>query len=107
MTPDEASSGAAGVVHAARRKMKHELGLCIPQFQPATRFYYFAQYNNLYCEHELDYVLFCTSDDTPQPNRDEIDDYVYLSKAELLQRVAPEDCGTQGRRVDLCTQPRV
>ena len=83
MIPDEASDGIIGVKNAAKRKMKHELGLHVSEFSVATRFYYFAKYNDLYCEHELDYVVFCKTDDIPKLNRDEMADYKYVSKDEL------------------------
>ena len=92
MIPDESVSGPTGVQRAAKRKMNHELGLSINEYHVITSFYYFAQYNDAYCEHEFDYVLFCRSDDIPILNQDEITDYKFVSKDEFEPFMKTVEC---------------
>ncbi len=99
MTPDEVcynndeeNNWGVGVKRAAKRKMKHELGLSISEYQLITRFYYFAQYDDRFCEHELDYVLFCKSDDLPELNPDEMSDYQFVRKEELILFMESVEC---------------
>jgi isopentenyl-diphosphate delta-isomerase len=89
MTPDEVCNdenvpSGTGVKRAAKRKMKHELGLSICEYQVITRFYYFAKYDDKLCEHELDYILFCKSDDSPQLNHEEMSDFQFVAKEDLI-----------------------
>lgn len=77
-----------GVRVAASRKLEHELGIPqtqtpVDQFQYLTRIHYLAPSNGLWGEHEVDYILFITTDVTVNPNLNEISDHKYVDKAEL------------------------
>lgn len=89
---DETGPSETGILRAAKRKMKHELGLSISDYQVITRFYYFANYDGRFCEHEVDYVLFCKSDDLPQLNPEEMSDYQFVSKEDLAQFMESVEC---------------
>ncbi|OAX42951.1 Isopentenyldiphosphate isomerase [Rhizopogon vinicolor AM-OR11-026] len=77
-----------GVRIAASRKLEHELGIPqsqtpIDEFQYLTKIHYLAPSNGMWGEHEVDYILFLTADVTVIPNKNEIQDYKYVDKAEL------------------------
>ncbi|KAG8936605.1 isopentenyl-diphosphate delta-isomerase idi1 [Tulasnella sp. 419] len=77
-----------GVRVAASRKLEHELGIPtsqtpIDKFQYLTRIHYLAPSDGLWGEHEVDYILFITSDVTVTPNPNEIRDYRWVDKKEL------------------------
>ena len=102
---------------AASRKLEHELGIPPSQtpidgFQYLTRIHYLAPSDGLWGEHEgmsynypkrpgvsnfntkhpVDYILFMSGDVDVTPNLNEIRDYKYVSKAELIAMF--EDSGT-------------
>ncbi|QRV76196.1 isopentenyl-diphosphate delta-isomerase [Ceratobasidium sp. AG-Ba] len=78
-----------GVRVAASRKLEHELGIPrnqtpIDGFQYLTRIHYLAPSDGLWGEHEVDYILFMAGDVDVTPNANEIRDYKYVSKQELI-----------------------
>jgi len=77
-----------GVKVAASRKLEHELGIPRNQtrtddFQYLTRIHYLAPSNDMWGEHEVDYILFLTADVSVTPNRNEVRDYKFVDKEEL------------------------
>ncbi|PFH54463.1 hypothetical protein AMATHDRAFT_134609 [Amanita thiersii Skay4041] len=77
-----------GVKIAGSRKLEHELGIPqsqtpIGQFQYLTRIHYLAPSNDMWGEHEVDYILFLTRDVTVEPNPNEVRAYKYVNKEEL------------------------
>ncbi|KAF8707861.1 Isopentenyldiphosphate isomerase, partial [Rhizoctonia solani] len=78
-----------GVRVAASRKLEHELGIPRDQtpvdgFQYLTRIHYLAPSDGLWGEHEVDYILFMSGDVTVTSNPNEIRDFKYVSKQELI-----------------------
>ncbi|CCO26917.1 isopentenyl-diphosphate delta-isomerase [Rhizoctonia solani AG-1 IB] len=78
-----------GVRVAASRKLEHELGIPRDQtpvdgFQYLTRIHYLAPSDGLWGEHEVDYILFMSGDVAVTPNPNEIRDFKYVSKQELI-----------------------
>jgi len=77
-----------GVKIAASRKLYHEMGIPrtqtpLDQFQYLTRIHYLAPSSGIWGEHEVDYILFLTTDVTVAPNPNEVRNYKYVSKEEL------------------------
>lgn len=80
-----------GVRRAAQRKLDHELGIPasqvpLDQFQYLTRIHYLAPNNdaeNIWGEHEIDYILFITADVTLDPNVNEVCDTKWVNQEEL------------------------
>ncbi|KAN0063972.1 isopentenyl-diphosphate delta-isomerase idi1 [Thecaphora frezii] len=77
-----------GVRRAAQRKLDHELGIPAEQvplgdFQYLTRIHYLAAANDIWGEHEIDYILFITANVTLKPNLNEICDTKWVSPEEL------------------------
>ncbi|CAE6438830.1 unnamed protein product [Rhizoctonia solani] len=78
-----------GVRVAASRKLEHELGIPRDQtpvdgFQYLTRIHYLAPSDGLWGEHEVDYILFMSGDVIVTSNPNEIRDFKYVSKQELI-----------------------
>lgn len=79
-----------GVRVAASRKLEHELGIPksqtpIDKFQYLTRIHYLAPCGDgVWGEHEIDYILFLTANVDVTPNLNEIRDYKYVDKQELI-----------------------
>lgn len=80
-----------GVRRAAQRKLDHELGIPseqvpLDQFQYLTRIHYLApngDAENMWGEHEIDYILFITAKVTLEPNMNEVCDTKWVSPEEL------------------------
>lgn len=104
-TPQDVTDGTVyGVKHAAVRKLNHELGipphqlLPIEKFKFLTRLHYWAVdtvthgVESPWVEHEIDYVLFITIHNaknvlTIQPDPDEVEDTLWVTREELVQRM--------------------
>jgi isopentenyl-diphosphate delta-isomerase type 1 len=85
-----------GIKHAAKRKLKHELGIdpdniSHSQIQFISRFQYWASDTLTHGpdapwgEHEVDYILFLQTSSEPPlaPNPEEVADHKYVSIAEM------------------------
>ncbi|KAJ1035882.1 hypothetical protein NDA13_000540 [Ustilago tritici] len=80
-----------GVRRAAQRKLDHELGIPaeqvpLDQFQYLTRIHYLApngDKDNIWGEHEIDYILFITANVMLEPNVNEVCDTKWVSPEEL------------------------
>lgn len=90
---DEKNS--VGVIRAAQRKLKHELGIDshevpLESFEYLTRIHYRAAnipHDGMFGEHEIDYILFVCRDVMLQPNANEVSDYRYVTKEELKDMI--------------------
>lgn len=68
------------------RRLKEEMGIvCETQFQ--FSFIYKAVFENGLIENELDHVYFGTTDDTPQPNADEVKAWKYIDMQQLKEEI--------------------
>ena len=81
-----------GVKRAAQRKIYQELGIPPEQlplecFHFLTRVHYKAKSDDVWGEHEIDYILFCMppKDVTPDPNPNEVANAKYFTQAQLDQ----------------------
>ena len=79
-----------GVKRAARRKMLQELGIPpehvpLESFEFLTRVHYKAKSDQVWGEHEIDYILICRppKDIEPTPNPNEVEQIKYMSLEEL------------------------
>lgn len=71
------------VVAAGERRLREEMGLRVT-LEPIGRFVYQAtDESSGYVEHELDHVLVGATVDTPEPDRDEADDFRWIGMEEL------------------------
>lgn len=83
--PDELiEEGAAGIKTAAKRRMEFELGiepdvLKADEFHYLTRIHYKALSNQMWGEHEIDYILFLQKDLPIDPNPEEVEAHRYVS----------------------------
>ncbi|MEE6509443.1 hypothetical protein FKM82_026116 [Ascaphus truei] len=93
-TPQETEEtevqNAIRVRQAAQRRLKEELGIPMKQVTPdelhyLTRIHYKAQSDEIWGEHEIDYILFVQKNVTLDPNPNEIKSHRYVSKEELKQ----------------------
>ena len=74
------------VLEAVHRRLKEEMGMqCKLEFQ--FSFIYKMPFENGLIEHELDHVYFGRSDELPQPNKDEVKSWRYVSMAKLMQEI--------------------
>ncbi|KAL8618027.1 hypothetical protein ACOMHN_021747 [Nucella lapillus] len=84
---------ALGVIRAAQRKLKHELGietsqLPLEDFKYLTRILYKADnvpHDGKWAEHEIDYILFIQRDVTVAPNTNEVKSFRYVDQKELRE----------------------
>lgn len=68
------------------RRLKEEMGIvCQTQFQ--FSFIYKAVFENGLIENELDHVYFGTTDDIPNPDRKEVQDWKYITMQELKNEI--------------------
>jgi isopentenyl-diphosphate delta-isomerase len=85
---------AVGVRRAARRKLRHELGVDVPlaDITYLTRILYAAPSDGVWVEREVDYVLVCVCDvaHTLAPNPNEVDAAKYVTRDELQRLFAEE-----------------
>jgi isopentenyl-diphosphate delta-isomerase len=75
-----------GVKRAAIRKLHHELGIegvSAEDLHFVTRVHYKASSDNMWGEHEIDYILFLKRDVTLHVNRNEVKDHRYMTRMEL------------------------
>jgi isopentenyl-diphosphate delta-isomerase len=74
-------------LEAGKRRLQEELGLSTVLVE-AFKFEYRATFDNSLTEHELDHVLVGYTDDFPQLNPDEAQDYRWVRWADLLSEMA-------------------
>lgn len=92
------SNESIGIKHAAIRRLNYELGieparLSTDSILYLTRIHYKADnvpFDNLFAEHEIDYVLFISGDFALNVNTNEISDTMYVSRDDLREIVASE-----------------
>lgn len=66
------------VLNTIQRRIKDEMGIqCEAEFK--FKFIYKMAFENGLTEHELDYVYFGRSDETPRPNPEEVKGWKYMS----------------------------
>lgn len=71
------------VADAVNRRLWEEMGIsCETSF--AFSFIYKASFENGLTEHEYDHVYVGSTDDIPQPNKSEVDDFKYVTLPHLL-----------------------
>ncbi|SCV70412.1 BQ2448_1806 [Microbotryum intermedium] len=79
--------GQIGVRKAASRKLVHELGIPttyeLDEFAYLTRIHYYAPSDEIWAEHEIDYILFLALDPMFEANPNEVSDTKWVSKADL------------------------
>ena len=69
---------------AVQRRLQEEMGMqCELQFQ--FRFIYKYEFPNGLIEHELDHVYFGRSDQQPHPDKEEVQDWKYISIDKLAK----------------------
>ena len=80
-----------GVIRAAQRKLKHELGI-EPEQVPLDSFHYLTRihyksdnvpHDGKWGEHEIDYILFIQKDVDVVPNENEVRSHRYVNKEQL------------------------
>ena len=69
---------------AANRRLVEEMGM-VCTLKEQFSFIYKAKLDNDLFEHELDHVFFGKSNEKPEPNKDEVEDYKYLSIKSIQQ----------------------
>lgn len=69
------------------RRLTEEMGLRLTSFNKAFEFVYKAELDNGLFEHELDHVYISVSDEQPQPNPEEVEDFKYVEPELLLIEV--------------------
>lgn len=89
-TPEESGEDKiGGVRRAAKRRLRYEFGIDVAdveRFQFLTRIHYKAgniPSDDIFGEHEIDYILFVRGDFAVNPNENEIKDHVYVTQDEL------------------------
>ncbi|GAA6062598.1 hypothetical protein JCM10212_004893 [Sporobolomyces blumeae] len=79
--------GQIGVRRAAARKLVHELGIpttySLDDFAYLTRIHYYAKSDEIWAEHEIDYILFLTLDPKFEINPNEVSATKWVSKQDL------------------------
>ncbi|WP_029285268.1 isopentenyl-diphosphate Delta-isomerase [Pedobacter sp. R20-19] len=73
-------------LEAANRRLMEEMGMKA-DLSYAFNFTYEAEFNNGLIEHELDHVFFGKSDLIPVLNREEVEDFKYLSLSLLKEEL--------------------
>ena len=68
---------------AATRRLKEEMGM-ICEMNSVFSFTYKAEFGNGLIEHEFDYVFFGESDTPPLINKEEANDYKYMTMSDLV-----------------------
>ncbi|XP_038244732.1 isopentenyl-diphosphate Delta-isomerase 1 isoform X1 [Dermochelys coriacea] len=81
-------NNAHGVRRAAQRRLRAELGIPLEQVTPEeisylTRIHYKACSDEIWGEHEIDYILFVKKNVTLNPDPNEIKSYCYVTQEEL------------------------
>ncbi|GAA5890108.1 hypothetical protein JCM6882_009228 [Rhodosporidiobolus microsporus] len=79
--------GQIGARRAAARKLTHELGIPfnypLDDFAYLTRIHYYAPSDEIWAEHEIDYIFFLTLDPETDLNLNEVSAVKWVSKDEL------------------------
>ncbi|XP_025093695.1 isopentenyl-diphosphate Delta-isomerase 1-like [Pomacea canaliculata] len=96
---EKEENNAIGVLRAAQRKLKHELGIEAEQipldsFHYITRIHYRADNvpnDGKFGEHEIDYILFIQKDVLVKPNPNEVKSYRFITKDKLRQLIEHAD----------------
>jgi isopentenyl-diphosphate delta-isomerase len=80
------------LILAASRRLKEEMGIDAPVREMGVEFIYKVKLGDLY-EHEYDHVLYSQFDGAPMPNPQEVDDWKWMSFADLRQdmKINPEN----------------
>lgn len=74
------------VEEAATRRLKEEMGMNV-HVEKKFSFIYHAPLGNQLFEHELDHVLLGVSNESPQPNPEEVADWKYVSLYDLQKDI--------------------
>lgn len=79
--------GLEGVKKAAKRKLKHEVGIDVnvEDFTYLTRIHYLAASDSVWGEHEIDYILFVRKDVDYHLNPNEVCNVKYVTQEELKE----------------------
>jgi isopentenyl-diphosphate Delta-isomerase len=77
---------------AANRRLMEEMGMQT-QLELKTSFIYKTQFDNDLTEHELDYIFIGRSNENPVINREEVQEYNWLSTTTIHQAITkhPDD----------------
>ncbi len=79
--PDE------NIMDAANRRVMEELGMEIKDLKKLFSFQYRAALENNLTEHELDYVLWAKAKSNVNFNKEEVSEFVYLTKDEIKKQL--------------------
>jgi isopentenyl-diphosphate Delta-isomerase len=74
------------VATAARRRLHEEMGLDC-ELEPAFTFVYRADLDGGLTEHELDHVFVGTTDDSPEPDPDEVGGWRWIEPGEITREM--------------------
>jgi len=74
---------------AGRRRLQEEMGLEAP-LTPLFTFIYKAPFDNGLTEHELDHVLLGYSEQSPNPNPQEVADWQWMPLEEVQQKLTEQ-----------------
>ncbi|MGA0415932.1 MAG: isopentenyl-diphosphate Delta-isomerase [Flavobacteriaceae bacterium] len=74
---------------AGKRRLQEEMGLEAP-LTPLFTFIYKAPFDNGLTEHELDHVLLGYSEQSPNPNPQEVADWQWMPLEEVQQRLTEQ-----------------
>mmetsp|Transcript_464 Transcript_464/g.626 ORF Transcript_464/g.626 Transcript_464/m.626 type:complete len:251 (-) Transcript_464:60-812(-) len=86
--PEMEEKDQLGVRRAARRKLEHELGIAqsafdLDDFVFLTRVHYKAPSDEIWGEHEIDYILIVQKDVELKPNPNEVSETRYVTRDQL------------------------
>ena len=71
----------------AKRRLKEELGITNVELMPVKKFEYHINFDNGYSEWEIDQVFTGNYNGKITPNKNEVSDYKYISKGNLLSQI--------------------
>lgn len=71
---------------AAARRLMEEMGISC-ELKKMYAFTYKARFDNGLIEHELDHVFVGATDDVPQINKEEVDDFRYSSIEDIMESI--------------------
>jgi len=80
------------ILDAANRRLQEEMGMQC-ELKPLFNFIYKAEFENGLTEHEYDHVFAGQSDQIPELNTEEVEDYRYIGLEELQTeiKVSPQN----------------
>lgn len=78
------------VTAAAKRRAREELGTAVTDPNWLFKFQYQARFRDVGSEHELCHVLFARALDTIHPNPDELDQWRWITPADLSEALRTE-----------------